>query len=109
MLLNEFYTGIQNNLHIVFLMSKAGDNLRNYGRMYPALINNTTIIWFMPWPAEALIEVADNSLKDFDFEDDLRKNISNFFGNAHTKVIDLSDKMFKELKRVYYVTPTNYI
>ena len=27
--------------------------------MYPALINNTTIDWFMAWPFEALIEVAD--------------------------------------------------
>ena len=62
-LLAEFYSRIQNNFHIVFLMSKTGDNLRNYGRMYPGLINNTTIVWFMPWPAEALVEVAENSLK----------------------------------------------
>jgi dynein heavy chain len=62
-LMNEFYTRIQNNFHIVFLMSKTGDNLRNYGRMYPGLVNNTTIVWFMPWPAEALVEVANNSIK----------------------------------------------
>lgn len=90
-------------------MSKTGDNLRNYGRMYPGLINNTTTIWFMPWPAEALIEVANNSLKKFDFDEELRSNIAAYFGNAHTKVIELSDKMWKELKRIYYVTPTNYI
>lgn len=108
-LLAEFYSRIQNNFHIVFLMSKTGDNLRNYGRMYPGLINNTTTIWFMPWPAEALIEVANNSLKKFDFDEELRSNIAAYFGNAHTKVIELSDKMWKELKRIYYVTPTNYI
>ena len=108
-MLAEFYSRVQNNFHIVFLMSKTGDNLRNYGRMYPGLVNNTTIIYFMPWPKEALVEVANNSLKNFDFEDDLRKNIAYFFGNAHTKVILLAEKMFKELKRVYYVTPTNYI
>lgn len=67
-LLSEFYSRIQNNFHIVFLMSKTGDNLRNYGRMYPGLINNTTTIWYMPWPAEALVEVANSSLKDFDFD-----------------------------------------
>jgi len=54
-LLTEFYSRIQNNFHIVFLMSKTGDNLRSYGRMYPGLINNTTIIYFMPWPSEALV------------------------------------------------------
>ena len=62
-LMAEFYSRIQNNFHIVFLMSKTGDNLRNYGRMYPGLVNNTTIVWFMPWPAEALVEVANNSIK----------------------------------------------
>lgn len=67
-LISEFYNRIQNNFHIVFLMSKTGDNLRNYGRMYPGLINNTTIIYFMPWPTEALFEVANNSLKNFDFD-----------------------------------------
>jgi dynein heavy chain len=35
--------------------------------------------------------------------------VSSFFGNAHTKVLILAEKMFRELKRVYYVTPTNYI
>jgi dynein heavy chain len=40
-------------------VSKTGDNLRNYCRMYPGLVNNTTVIWFMPWPLEALIEVAN--------------------------------------------------
>jgi hypothetical protein len=44
----------------------------------------------MPWPAEALVEVANNSLKNFDFDEDLRRNIATFFGNAHTKVIGLS-------------------
>ena len=105
----EFYSRIQNNFHIVFLMSKTGDNLRNYGRMYPGLVNNTTIVWFMPWPAEALVEVANNSIKEFNFDEDTRKHIAHYFGNAHTKVIELADKMFKELKRLYYVTPTNYI
>lgn len=93
--MTEFYSRIQNNFHIVFLMSKTGDNLRNYGRMYPGLINNTTIIYYMPWPAEALVEVANNSLKNFDFDEDLRKNIASFFGNAHTKVISLSERMWK--------------
>jgi len=43
----------------MFLMSKTGNNLTNYIRMFPGLVNNTTIIWFMPWPGEALLEVAN--------------------------------------------------
>jgi dynein heavy chain len=47
-------------------MSKTGDTLRNYCRMYPGLVNNTTIIWYMPWPEEALLEVATKYLKDLE-------------------------------------------
>ena len=44
-------------------MSNSGDTLRNYCRNYPGLVNNTTIIWFMPWPGQALQEVADRYLE----------------------------------------------
>ena len=30
--------------------------------MYPGLVNNTTIIWYLPWPEEALMEVAGKYL-----------------------------------------------
>ena len=109
MLLEEFFTRVQNNFHIMFLMSKTGDNLRNYCRMYPGLVNNTTMIWFMPWPNEALVEVANKSLMKLPFDEDTRKSVAAFFGNAHTKVLNLAEKMLRNLKRLYYVTPTNYI
>jgi len=39
-------------------MSPIGQAFRDYCRQYPALINNTTINWFMRWPDDALTEVA---------------------------------------------------
>jgi len=35
-------------------------------RQYPALLNCTTINWFLNWPKEALLEVASTSLDDLD-------------------------------------------
>ena len=35
---------------------------RNRIRMYPALVNCTTIDWFSEWPYDALLEVADKYL-----------------------------------------------
>lgn len=93
----------------MILMSKTGDNLRNYCRMYPGLVNNTTMIWFMPWPQEALFEVANRYLETLNLDVDLQKNIADFFSGAHTKVLELANRLWKELKRLYYVTPTNYI
>jgi len=98
-----FYTRMMNNFHLIFLMSKTGDNLRNYTRMYPGLINNTTIIWYMPWPKEALVEVAYKYLSDIDISKNIEEkeqdpkekpltkeglftSLSSFFGLAHVSV-----------------------
>ena len=77
--------------------------------MYPGLVNNTTMIWFMPWPEEALVEVANRYLEEMQFSEEIKTGIAKFFGLAHTAVLQYSQKMYKELKRLYYVTPTNYI
>lgn len=53
-----FYNRVRDNLHVSICMSPIGADFRNYCRQYPALINNTTIDWFMRWPEDALIEVA---------------------------------------------------
>jgi len=106
---NYFLNKVSSNLHVVFCMSKSGDNLRNYTRMYPGLVNNTTMIWFNQWPEEALFEVAERFIKELEFEDKVQKAVAKFFSVAHTSVIEYSDRMWAELKRLYYVTPTNYI
>lgn len=63
-MLDFFFTRIQNNFHLMLCMSKTGDNLRNYLRMYPGLANNTTIVWFLPWPEEALLEVSNRYMQN---------------------------------------------
>lgn len=67
--LNEFFFNrVKDNLHIVICMSPIGRRFRDYIRMYPALVNNTTIDWFMKWPADALTEVANKYLKLMDID-----------------------------------------
>jgi len=82
--LQEFFTSrMQNNFHVMLCMSKTGDNLRNYSRMYPGLVNNTTIVWFLSWPREALIEVANKYLKETTIAEDVQQRIATFFGDTH--------------------------
>lgn len=77
--------------------------------MYPALINNTTISWFMSWPEDALTEVAMKFISQMDVEQDLKPGLAKMCCYAHSTVIDNSTQMQNELKRIFYVTPTNYI
>ena len=51
-------------IHIVVAMSPIGDAFRTRLRANPALCNNSTIVWYRAWPADALVAVASAHLKD---------------------------------------------
>lgn len=64
---NYLIERVRNNLHIILCFSPIGDAFRNRLRQYPALINCTTIDWFLEWPHEALLEVANKYLASVNF------------------------------------------
>ena len=105
-----FIDRVRANLHVVLAMSPIGENLRNRCRMYPGLVNCTTIDWFHTWPAEALQEVAMKFLAEVQLSDEGdRLKIAACFADMHLSVISSSARMLAELKRYNYVTPTNYL
>jgi hypothetical protein len=53
-----FIEKVRKYLHVVLCFSPVGDKFRIRARQFPALINNTVIDWFQPWPQEALVSVA---------------------------------------------------
>jgi len=64
----------------------------------------------MPWPEEALIEVANKFLTQVELPSgNVRKGLANLCGYAHSVSQQSATRMQKELKRVFYVTPTNFI
>lgn len=77
--------------------------------MYPGLINNTTIDWFMRWPEDALFEVAKKFLQAIDVPEEKKDALAQLCCYKHMTVIDHAEQMLVELRRIYYVTPSNYI
>jgi dynein heavy chain len=59
---------VRDNLHIVLAMSPVGEAFRNRLRMYPGLVNCTTIDYFTPWPDDALMAVAEKFMGDVDLD-----------------------------------------
>jgi dynein heavy chain len=104
-----FLTRVRKNLHIVFCMSPIGEGFRNYCRMYPSLVNATTIDWFLPWPKEALAEVSLTFLQASDVTQETREALASVFGIAHVAVAEVSAYMQRVEKRNNYVTPTAFI
>jgi dynein heavy chain len=105
-----FIERVRTNLHVVLCMSPVGETFRRRLRMFPALINCTTIDWFSEWPEEALLEVATKYLGNIDLGSDIIRNgVSKCFVSVHMSVVKVSLKMIEELKRYNYVTPINYL
>ena len=105
-----FLERVRTNLHVVLCLSPVGEAFRERCRMFPGLVNSTTIDWFTDWPSDALFEVAQKQLEDLtDLDAALRSKLSQVFVTAHTSVADTSQRMLRQVKRHNYVTPTNYL
>eukprot|EP00879_Flechtneria_rotunda_P027883 GHRR01029926.1.p1 GENE.GHRR01029926.1~~GHRR01029926.1.p1 ORF type:complete len:113 (-),score=25.52 GHRR01029926.1:91-429(-) len=53
---------LRTNLHVVLCLSPVGETFRERCRMFPGLVNCTTIDWFTEWPTDALYEVATRQM-----------------------------------------------
>lgn len=62
----EFYVRCKQNIHVVLAMSPIGDDYKRRLRMFPSLVNCCAIDWFLPWPKEALVSVAEQFVKEID-------------------------------------------
>eukprot|EP00924_Labyrinthula_sp_SR-Ha-C_P016869 maker-scaffold_6-snap-gene-17.26-mRNA-1 protein AED:0.02 eAED:0.02 QI:0/0/0/1/0.75/0.6/5/0/4681 len=121
-----FIEKCRQNLHVILCISP-GEFFRESCRMYPGLVNCTTIIYFHTWPLEALNEVAHHFLletkisspnadttetdrnAELEEEDRNKAKLSRLFSRVHQGVIKDSETMALELKRHNYVTPPNFL
>ena len=85
--LHKYLIGrVQSNLHLVLSMSPVGSKFRERCRLHPALINCTTIDWFLPWPEEALVSVAETFIKNFkelDTKPETKIELYKHMGSVH--------------------------
>jgi len=105
-----FIACVQANLHLVLSMSPVGEAFRRRCRMFPSLINCTTIDWYLPWPRQALLDVADRFLSTVEGLDEAaKKSISKLCCDVHMSVEAKSNKFWDELRRKFYVSPKSYL
>ncbi|UYV84115.1 DNAH10 [Cordylochernes scorpioides] len=105
-----FLNHCRSNLHVILSLSPMGETLRSRSQNYPALIKNTTIDWFTPWPQQALTLVADISLeKLYLVEDRYKQGISDHMVHVHCSLEGYNKRFLQQLRKYNYVTPKNYI
>ncbi|CAJ1068269.1 LOW QUALITY PROTEIN: dynein heavy chain 10%2C axonemal [Xyrichtys novacula] len=99
-----------NNLHIVLGMSPVGDTLRTRCRNFPGLMNNTVIDWFLPWPPQALLAVAQSFLGESPMIPEAHSAaVIAHVCMVHSSVGDYSKLFLQKLRRCNFVTPKNYL
>eukprot|EP00947_MAST-08B_sp_MAST-8B-sp1_P002409 g2409.t1 len=106
----QYILRVRRNLHVVFCMSPLGEAYRTRLIKFPSLVSCCTIDWFMPWPEEALINVAANKLNDGDYKlGEHQEAVVTTFKEIHQTVEKQSEEFYERFLRRNYVTPTSYL
>lgn len=105
-----FINRVKKNLHMALCFSPVGDDFRNRAKKFPALVNNTVIDWFHPWPQDALYSVAKKFLEETDMpSDEVRESIVRFMPFSFTVVNKYSDQIKAIERRFVYTTPKSFL
>jgi dynein heavy chain len=108
-----FIQRVKTNLHLILCFSPVGDQFRNRVRKFPGIINCTMIDWFLEWPREALVSVAQRFLETIEIKvaekPDIKDNIAYHIAEVHTSVGVASANYYKQEKRFNYTTPKSFL
>jgi len=115
----HFLKKIRQNLHVIISISTSGVILKKKLRLFPSLLNSTTIDWYLPWPEEALLSTADifmlegknsgNLFGDLANNMKLKEKIIRMWVENYKEIQGLCERYFRELKGYYHVTPSAYL
>jgi len=106
-----FISRVRNNLHIALCFSPVSAKFRSRALKFPAVFSGCTMDWFMSWPRDALIAVAQHFLGDFEIvcAPEVKQNVIETMGVVQDGVTTTCTDYFGRYRRQTYVTPTSYL
>ncbi|CAG4978478.1 unnamed protein product [Parnassius apollo] len=99
------------NLHVVLCFSPVGEKFRSRALKFPGLISGCTMDWFQKWPKEALIEVAQHYLADFEVvcSAETKNQLIEVIGMVQDNVAEACSTYYERFRRQTHVTPKSYL
>lgn len=109
-----FRDKVRKNLHLGLCFSPVGDAFRFRARMFPGIINCTSLDWFHEWPRDALVDVAARFLAEVELPDkgeelDLCLAISQHMAEVHLSIATANEEFRRAERRNNYTTPTSFL
>ncbi|KRX05785.1 P-loop containing nucleoside triphosphate hydrolase [Pseudocohnilembus persalinus] len=105
-----FIECVKRKLHVIMVMSPIGDALRTRIRMFPNIVNCSSIIQYTQWPEEGLEAVAHKMLHEMDSVDHtVQRKLVHICKDLHKSALNLSEKYLQEQGRHNYITPSSYL
>ncbi|EDQ85634.1 uncharacterized protein MONBRDRAFT_38754 [Monosiga brevicollis MX1] len=110
-LYDYFISRVRNNLHVVLCFSPVGEKFRERALKFPSVFGGTTMDWFMSWPKDALIAVADHFLSSFKVvcSPEVKTSMVETMGVVQDGVGMACQEYFQRFRRQTYVTPASYL
>jgi len=108
---NYFLGNVRDNLHIVLCFSPMNKLYPIRAQKFPGLFNCPTIDFFLPWPQDALINVSEGFIKDFEISCDKaeKQALIVHMGVVHSLVVEVCDEYFSKMRRQVYQTPKSFL
>lgn len=112
---SELINTVKDNTHMMLCFSPSSDKFREKYIKFPVLFNNTTIVWLLPWPEDALISVVEGFFSKQDSQlklvakDTHKAQLFQHMGNVHISIIQKCDEYLEKMRRYVYVTPKSFL
>ncbi|XP_076808265.1 dynein axonemal heavy chain 5-like [Clavelina lepadiformis] len=106
-----FLSRVRANLHVVLCFSPVGEKFQSRALKFPALISGCTMDWFLRWPRDALIQVAQYFLATFPIEcaTETKASLVQVMGTVQDVVAETCVEYFERYRRACHVTPKSYL
>jgi dynein heavy chain len=105
-----FLDKVRKNLHLGLCFSPVGDAFRFRARMFPGVINCTSMDWFHEWPRAALIDVASRFLAEIEFPtEEIGPAIAQHMAQVHLSIGEANEEFRTAERRHNYTTPTSFL
>jgi dynein heavy chain len=87
------------------------EKFRARATKFPAVFSGCTMDWYMAWPKDALIAVADHSLGKFEISctAEVKSAVVSTMGVVQDLVGKSCEAYFEQYRRRTYVTPASYL